>query len=130
MLTLNLYWKMTNIFVVHEVEKMSKSKFNVVNPDDLIERYGADTLRMYEMFLGPLEQSKPWNTNGIEGVFKFLRKFWRLFHNDQWQSSLYLNAEPSKAELKSLHKIIRKVEEDVERFSFNTSVSSFMISGK
>jgi len=109
-----------------EVEKMSKSKFNVVNPDDIIERYGADTLRMYEMFLGPLEQSKPWNTNGIEGVFKFLRKFWRLFHNDQWQFSVS-NAEPSKAELKSLHKIIRKVEEDIDRFSFNTSVSSFMI---
>ena len=109
-----------------EVEKMSKSKFNVVNPDDLIERYGADTLRMYEMFLGPLEQSKPWNTNGIEGVFKFLRKFWRLFHNEAWEFSVSAN-EPSKAELKSLHKIIRKVEEDVERFSFNTSVSSFMI---
>ncbi|MFD1259003.1 leucine--tRNA ligase [Mucilaginibacter terrae] len=109
-----------------EVEKMSKSKFNVVNPDDLIERYGADTLRMYEMFLGPLEQSKPWNTNGIEGVFKFLRKFWRLFHNDQWAFTVS-DAEPSKAELKSLHKIIRKVEEDIERFSFNTSVSSFMI---
>ena len=109
-----------------EVEKMSKSKFNVVNPDDIIERYGADTLRMYEMFLGPLEQSKPWNTNGIEGVFKFLRKFWRLFHNDAWELNLS-DAEPTKAELKSLHKIIRKVEEDIERFSFNTSVSSFMI---
>lgn len=109
-----------------EVEKMSKSYYNVVNPDDLIARYGADTLRMYEMFLGPLEQSKPWNTNGIEGVFKFLRKFWRLFHNDQWIFTVS-DAEPSKAELKSLHKIIRKVEEDVERFSFNTSVSSFMI---
>jgi len=109
-----------------EVEKMSKSKFNVVNPDDLIERYGADTLRMYEMFLGPLEQSKPWNTNGIEGVFKFLRKFWRLFHNDAWEFTVS-NDEAAKAELKSLHKIIRKVEEDVERFSFNTSVSSFMI---
>jgi leucyl-tRNA synthetase len=109
-----------------EVEKMSKSKFNVVNPDDLIERYGADTLRMYEMFLGPLEQSKPWNTNGIEGVFKFLRKFWRLFHNDAWAFSVSAN-EPTKAELKALHKIIRKVEEDIERFSFNTSVSSFMI---
>ena len=109
-----------------EVEKMSKSKFNVVNPDDLIARYGADTLRMYEMFLGPLEQSKPWNTNGIEGVFKFLRKFWRLFHNEAWEFKVS-DAEPSKAELKSLHKIIRKVEEDVERFSFNTSVSSFMI---
>ncbi len=109
-----------------EVEKMSKSKFNVVNPDDLIERYGADTLRMYEMFLGPLEQSKPWNTNGIEGVFKFLRKFWRLFHDEAWNFNVS-DDEPTKAELKSLHKIIRKVEEDVERFSFNTSVSSFMI---
>ena len=113
-------------FTKPEVEKMSKSKFNVVNPDDLIERYGADTLRMYEMFLGPLEQSKPWNTNGIEGVFKFLRKFWRLFHDDAWNFNLS-TAEPTKAELKSLHKIIRKVEEDIERFSFNTSVSSFMI---
>ena len=109
-----------------EVEKMSKSKFNVVNPDDIIARYGADTLRMYEMFLGPLEQSKPWNTNGIEGVFKFLRKFWKLFHNDAFAFNVS-DAEPSKAELKSLHKIIRKVEEDIERFSFNTSVSSFMI---
>jgi leucyl-tRNA synthetase len=109
-----------------EVEKMSKSKFNVVNPDDIITRFGADTLRMYEMFLGPLEQSKPWNTNGIEGVFKFLRKFWRLFHNDAWEFGVS-DTTPSKAELKSLHKIIRKVEEDIERFSFNTSVSSFMI---
>ncbi|QNN40899.1 leucine--tRNA ligase [Pedobacter roseus] len=109
-----------------EVEKMSKSKFNVVNPDDLIERYGADTLRMYEMFLGPLEQSKPWNTNGIEGVFKFLRKFWRLFHNEDWAFHVNDNV-PTKAELKSLHKIIKKVQDDIERFSFNTSVSSFMI---
>ena len=109
-----------------EVEKMSKSKYNVVNPDDLIERYGADTLRMYEMFLGPLEQSKPWNTNGIEGVFKFLRKFWRLFHDADWNFTVS-DAEPTKAELKSLHKIIQKVEQDIERFSFNTSVSSFMI---
>ena len=109
-----------------EVEKMSKSKFNVVSPDDLTERYGADTLRMYEMFLGPLEQSKPWNTNGIEGVFKFLRKFWKLFHDDEFNFNVS-NEEPSKAEYKALHKIIRKVEEDIERFSFNTSVSSFMI---
>ncbi|WP_113663799.1 leucine--tRNA ligase [Pedobacter nanyangensis] len=109
-----------------EVEKMSKSKFNVVNPDVLIAQYGADTLRMYEMFLGPLEQSKPWNTNGIEGVFKFLRKFWRLFHNEAWEFAVS-NEAPSKAELKSLHKIIKKVQEDIERFSFNTSVSSFMI---
>lgn len=109
-----------------EVEKMSKSKFNVVNPDDIVERYGADTLRLYEMFLGPLEQSKPWNTNGIEGVFKFLRKFWKLFHDDQFNFKVS-DSEPTKAELKSLHKIIKKVEEDIERFSFNTSVSSFMI---
>ena len=109
-----------------EVEKMSKSKFNVVNPDVLIAQYGADTLRMYEMFLGPLEQSKPWNTNGIEGVFKFLRKFWRLFHNEEWVFSVN-DSIPTKAELKALHKIIKKVQDDVERFSFNTSVSSFMI---
>jgi len=109
-----------------EVEKMSKSKFNVVNPDDLISRYGADTLRMYEMFLGPLEQSKPWNTNGIEGVFKFLRKFWKLFHDADFNFNVS-NEAPTKAELKSLHKIIQKVEQDIERFSFNTSVSSFMI---
>ncbi|OAQ38745.1 leucine--tRNA ligase [Pedobacter psychrophilus] len=109
-----------------EVEKMSKSKFNVVSPDDLVERYGADTLRMYEMFLGPLEQSKPWNTNGIEGVFKFLRKFWKLFHDENFNFSVSDEA-PTKAELKTLHKIIKKVEDDVERFSFNTSVSSFMI---
>jgi leucyl-tRNA synthetase len=109
-----------------EVEKMSKSKFNVVNPDDLTERYGADTLRMYEMFLGPLEQAKPWNTNGIEGVFKFLRKFWKLFHNDAFEF-VFSNEAATKEELKALHKIIKKVEEDIERFSFNTSVSSFMI---
>jgi leucyl-tRNA synthetase len=109
-----------------EVEKMSKSKFNVVSPDDIIERFGADTLRMYEMFLGPLEQSKPWNTNGIEGVFKFLRKFWKLFHDDEFNFNVS-DQEPTKAEYKALHKIIRKVEEDIERFSFNTSVSSFMI---
>ena len=110
----------------HEVEKMSKSKYNVVNPDDIIEQYGADTLRMYEMFLGPLEQSKPWNTNGIEGVYKFLRKFWRLFH-DAEGNFVVSDETPSRAELKALHKIIKKVEEDIERFSFNTSVSSFMI---
>ncbi|RWY47907.1 leucine--tRNA ligase [Mucilaginibacter gilvus] len=109
-----------------EIEKMSKRYYNVVNPDDLAQRYGADTLRMYEMFLGPLEQSKPWNTNGIEGVFKFLRKFWRLFHDADWNFTVS-SAEPNKAELKSLHKIIQKVEQDIERFSFNTSVSSFMI---
>ena len=109
-----------------EVEKMSKSKFNVVNPDDIIEKYGADTLRLYEMFLGPLEQSKPWNTNGIDGVYKFLRKVWRLFHDAEGNFHVS-DEEPSKAEYKALHKIIKKVEEDIERFSFNTSVSAFMI---
>ncbi len=109
-----------------EVEKMSKSKFNVVNPDDIIEQYGADTLRLYEMFLGPLEQAKPWNTNGIEGVYKFLRKVWRLFHDAEGNFQVS-DEEPSKAEYKALHKIIKKVEEDIERFSFNTSVSAFMI---
>ncbi len=109
-----------------EVEKMSKSKYNVVSPDDIIERYGADTLRMYEMFLGPLEQFKPWNTNGIDGVFKFLRRFWNLFHNatDQFEVS---DAAPSKEELKVLHKTIKKVKEDIEHYSFNTTVSEFMI---
>jgi len=109
-----------------EVEKMSKSKYNVQNPDELIERYGADTLRLYEMFLGPLEQSKPWDTQGIEGVFRFIRKFWRLFFDDNQQLKVS-DDEPNKAELKILHKTIRKVEEDIERFSFNTAVSAFMI---
>jgi len=109
-----------------EVEKMSKSKLNVVNPDDVIASYGADTLRMYEMFLGPLELAKPWNTNGIEGVFKFLRKFWRLFHDDEGGFKL-AESKPSAEALKSLHKMIRKATEDLEKLSFNTSVSSFMI---
>lgn len=110
----------------HEVEKMSKSKFNVVSPDDIIATYGADTLRMYEMFLGPLEQSKPWNTNGIEGVFKFLRKFWKLFHDSEFNFAVS-DEKASPAELKALHKIIKKVQEDIDRFSFNTSISAFMI---
>src|SRR5579859_319007 len=107
-------------------EKISKSYFNVVNPDEIIDKYGADTLRMYEMFLGPLEQSKPWSTSGIDGVYKFLRRFWNLFHdaNGHWNVS---DAEPAKAEWKALHKLIKKVEYDVEHFSFNTSVSEFMI---
>ena len=109
-----------------EIEKMSKSMFNVQNPDDLVERYGADTLRMYEMFLGPVEQAKPWDTNGIEGVFRFFRKFWRLFHNEKNEFSV-TDDEPTKAELKILHQTIKKVTEDIERFSFNTSVSTFMI---
>ncbi len=110
----------------HEVEKMSKSLHNVVNPDDLIERYGADTLRLYEMFLGPLEQSKPWDTKGIEGVFRFIRKFWRLFHNHE-NEFLISNEDPTREELKVLHKTIKKVQDDIERFSFNTAVSNFMI---
>jgi leucyl-tRNA synthetase len=109
-----------------EVEKMSKSKYNVVNPDDIIERYGADTLRLYEMFLGPLEQFKPWNTNGIEGVYKFLRKLWNLYHNSSGEFQVS-DAEPSKEEYKALHKAIKKMEDDMANFSFNTSVSSFMI---
>ncbi|MCF2493833.1 leucine--tRNA ligase [Dyadobacter chenhuakuii] len=109
-----------------EVEKMSKSKFNVVNPDDIVERYGADTLRLYEMFLGPLEQAKPWNTNGIDGTYRFIRKLWRLFYNDagQWMVK-DIPAKPE--ELKILHKTIKKIEEDIENFSFNTAVSAFMV---
>lgn len=109
----------------NEVEKMSKSKYNVVTPDEIVANYGADTLRLYEMFLGPLEQSKPWNTNGIEGVHRFLKKLWRLFYQDG--NNIVSQEEPSKAELKTLHKTIKKVAEDVENFSFNTSVSTFMI---
>ncbi|AWW31561.1 leucine--tRNA ligase [Echinicola strongylocentroti] len=109
-----------------EVEKMSKSKYNVVNPDDIIERYGADTLRLYEMFLGPLEQFKPWNTNGIDGVSKFLKKLWRLYHDKNGNFSIS-DAQPTKDELKALHKTIKKTEEDMNNYSFNTSVSSFMI---
>ena len=109
-----------------EVEKMSKSKYNVVNPDDIVSNYGADTLRMYEMFLGPLELSKPWNTNGIDGVYKFLRRFWNLFHDNQGNLTV-TSEEPTREELKVLHKTLKKVEEDIERFSFNTSVSEFMI---
>jgi len=109
-----------------EVEKMSKSKFNVQNPDQLVEKYGADTLRMYEMFLGPLELAKPWDTNGIEGVFRFLRKFWRLFHDADYNFQVS-DKEPDKDELKILHKTIQKVENDTEKFSFNTAVSAFMI---
>jgi len=108
-----------------EVEKMSKSKYNVVNPDDICEQYGADTLRLYEMFLGPLEQAKPWNTAGISGVYNFLRKLWRLYFNDNgWQVT---DEAPAPEMLKALHKTIKKVNEDIENFSFNTSVSQFMI---
>ena len=120
-----------------EVEKMSKSKFNTVNPDDLVMKYGADTFRMYEMFLGPVEMSKPWDTKGIEGVHRFLKKLWRLFF-DEVKGPIWTTVAPSPsgraggeaptdAELKVLHKTIKKIEEDTERFSFNTGVSAFMI---
>jgi len=114
------------IFVKREVEKMSKSKYNVVTPDDICNEYGADTLRLYEMFLGPLEQAKPWNTAGISGVFGFLKKLWRLYF-DENNGLIVNNDEPTKDNLKSLHKTIKKVAEDIESFSFNTSVSQFMI---
>jgi leucyl-tRNA synthetase len=107
-------------------EKMSKSKWNVVNPDIICERYGADTLRLYEMFLGPIEQAKPWNTNGIEGVHRFLKKFWGLFF-DQEEKLLLNEEEATDEELKILHKTIKKASEDMENFSFNTSISAFMI---
>jgi leucyl-tRNA synthetase len=110
----------------YAVEKMSKSLYNVVNPDYLIGKYGADTFRLYEMFLGPLEQSKPWDTNGIEGVFRFIRKFWRLFHDDQ-NNFRVTDEAPNAAELRVLHKTIKKIREDIERLSFNTAVSTFMI---
>ena len=113
-----------------EVEKMSKSKWNVVSPDLMIERYGADCLRLYEMFLGPLELSKPWNTNGISGTSNFIRKLWRLFHvtDENREMHFYISDDaPVKAEWKALHKTIKKTSEDIERFSFNTNVSSFMI---
>ena len=108
------------------VEKMSKSMFNVVNPDVIIERYGADTLRMYEMFLGPLEQSKPWDTNGIDGCHRFIRKMWNLFTDKEGNLNISDDA-PTKDELKSIHKLIKKVTEDIENFSYNTSVAAFMI---
>ncbi len=108
------------------IEKMSKSMFNVVNPDIIIEKYGADTLRLYEMFLGPVEQSKPWDTNGIDGVHKFLRKLWRLFSQEP-QGWITNGEDPTAAELKVLHRTIKKIEDDIQRFSFNTAVSSFMI---
>ncbi|MCB9164244.1 MAG: leucine--tRNA ligase [Flavobacteriales bacterium] len=129
-----LTWDDSPYVCVPFVEKMSKSKFNVVNPDDIISKYGADTLRLYEMFLGPLEQSKPWDTNGIEGTFRFLRKFWNLFFSGDGVASTHgvdlptvTNDPPTKAELKVLHATLKKVSEDIEKMSFNTSVAQFMI---
>ena len=109
------------------VEKMSKSMFNVVNPDMIVEKYGADTLRLYEMFLGPVEASKPWDTNGIDGCFRFLKKFWNLFYENRTDAFLPSDEKPSAESLKSLHKLIKKVTEDIEKFSYNTSISAFMI---
>ena len=118
-------FKNNKFFVHREVEKMSKSKYNVVSPDEICNKYGADTLRLYEMFLGPIEQAKPWNTAGITGTFSFLKKFWSLFYqNEKFNVS---NEKPSNESLKVLHKTIKKINEDIENFSFNTSVSAFMI---
>ena len=120
------FFEFDKVFKVHrEVEKMSKSKYNVVNPDEVCEKFGTDTLRMYEMFLGPLEQSKPWNTAGISGVHNFLKKFWKLYFNsDELRID---NSKPTDGSLKTLHKCIKKVSSDIETFSFNTAVSSLMI---
>ncbi|MEO7523289.1 MAG: class I tRNA ligase family protein, partial [Ferruginibacter sp.] len=115
------------VLLKEESEKMSKSKFNVDNPDDIVTKYGADTFRMYEMFLGPVEQSKPWDTKGIEGVHRFLRKLWRLFF-DEVKGKVWNDDRATDAELKVLHKTIKKIESDTENFSFNTAVSAFMIS--
>lgn len=124
-----------HITTIREVEKMSKSKLNVVNPDDIIAKYGADTLRLYEMFLGPLEQSKPWDTHGIEGTYRFLRKFWNLFHTGEEsrggdggkERTSVSDEAPTKAELKTLHATLKKVTEDIPKMSFNTAVAQFMI---
>ncbi len=111
----------------YEIEKMSKSMYNVQNPDDLVEKYGADTLRMYEMFLGPIEQSKPWDTKGIEGVFRFIHKFWKLYHNNPQYTFHIEDTTPTNQEWKTLHKTIKKIQSDIENLSYNTSVSAFMI---
>jgi len=109
------------------IEKMSKSMFNVVNPDSIVEKYGADTLRLYEMFLGPINQSKPWDTGGIEGVSKFLKKFWRLFFNDKSDTLNVSDEQPTDQELRALNKLVKKVESDILALSYNTSVSAFMV---
>ena len=116
-----------SFYAGREIEKMSKSKYNVVNPDQICEEYGADALRLYEMFLGPLEQSKPWNTAGLSGVAGFMKKFWKLYHQGADGAFDVQVGQPSAENLKSLHKAIKKVTEDIREFSFNTSVSTFMI---
>jgi len=125
MISKNAFLDADKYVVGREVEKMSKSKYNVVNPDLICEEYGADALRLFEMFLGPLEQTKPWKTSGISGVYSFLKKLYKLFYNGEHFE--VLDTTPTKEELKTLHKTIKKVEEDIENFSFNTSVSTFMI---
>ncbi|MDQ6758001.1 MAG: class I tRNA ligase family protein, partial [Bacteroidota bacterium] len=115
-----------DFFTIPVVEKMSKSKLNVINPDEIINKYGADTFRMYEMFLGPVEASKPWDTKGIEGVHRFLKKLWRLFYDDV-KGKVWNEEKATDAELKILHKTIKKIEEDTERFAYNTAVSAFMV---
>ena len=109
------------------IEKMSKSMYNVVNPDMIVENFGADTLRLYEMFLGPVEQSKPWDTNGIDGCFRFLKKLWALYWTKDGNLALTDGDEPSADSLKTLHKLIKKVTSDIEQFSYNTSISAFMV---
>ena len=109
------------------IEKMSKSMYNVVNPDMIVDQYGADTLRLYEMFLGPVEQSKPWDTNGIDGCHRFLKKLWNLYFDNRSDQFLINNEDPSKESLKSVHKLIKKVTGDIENFSYNTAISAFMI---
>ena len=109
------------------VEKMSKSMYNVVNPDRIVENYGADTLRLYEMFLGPVEQSKPWDTNGIDGCHRFLKKFWGLFYNNRTDEFMPNDAEATPEQLKSVHKLLKKVTSDIQHFSYNTAISAFMI---
>ena len=114
-----------SFYVSRDIEKMSKSRYNVISPDDICKRYGADTLRMYEMFLGPIDQSKPWNTAGISGVFSFLNKFWNLFHRNE---KFYVSDDlPSDEVLKIYHKTVKKIVNDIDKFSFNTCVSSLMI---
>ncbi len=122
----DLYLEQGKYICGSEVEKMSKSKFNTVNPNELVEKYGADTFRMYEMFLGPVEQSKPWDTKGIEGVHRFLRKLWRLFF-DETRGRVWTTRPATDAEWKVLHKAIKKLDEDTDRFSFNTAISACMI---
>jgi leucyl-tRNA synthetase len=122
----SLSWKTVNTSAALKLKKCPSRLFNTVNPDDLVQKFGADTFRMYEMFLGPVEQSKPWDTKGIEGVHRFLKKLWRLFF-DENKGRIWTDEKATAAELKVLHRTIRKIDEDTSRYSFNTGVSAFMI---